>query len=153
MLLRINTPDKVPLFDLFRIVMVFTFDKKSCPLDTKTIIEEEIIKWNRDYQIDMARYFTEYGIYPDEGSVLHETYLVIKQISQFVIDEEAGMYIAKAENYVKHGIDYRLAEPACTFFPECKQLRNFARAKAALEQNKLDYPEIYNNSKEMEIIE
>lgn len=155
MLLRINTPDKFPLFDLWRMVMIFTFNKKNCPMEARGIIEQELIKWNRDYQIDMVRYHTEYGVYPDEGSVLHETYLIIKEISQWVVDEEAGMFTEKAENYIKHGIDFRLAQPACHFFPECRKLRNFARGKAALEQNKLDYPEIYDtkNTKEMEIIE
>jgi len=154
MLLRINTPDKFPLFGLWRLIMMFTFEKHNCPSGTQSFIEQEILKWNRDYQIDMARYFNEYGEYPAEGSVLHETYLVIKKMSEFLEEEEQGMYREKAENYIKHGIDYRLAKPADEFFPECRSLRNFARGKAALEANKLEFPEIYDtkNNKDMEII-
>lgn len=143
MLLRINNPDKVPLFDLWRIIVKFTFDKKNCPYNTNKIIEEELLKWNRDYQIDMVRYHNEFGFYPEEGSVLYETWRNIKQMSEWIMEEEAGQFQEKVDLYKTHSIDYRLAKPQCVFFPECKQLRNYARGKAALEQAMKDNPQDY----------
>lgn len=153
MLLRINAPDKFPLWDLWRLVIRFTFDKKSCAPNVQGVIEEQLLKWNRDYQIDMVRYKNEYGCFPEEGSVLHETANHLREMALWLVQEEQGKFMDSIETYKKHGIDYRLVEPQAVFFPECEKFRNYARGEEALKNNMEEFPEIYKPKGEMEIIE
>lgn len=135
------------MWELWRLVYKFTYDKKNCPHNTIKILNDNINKWNRDFEMDMARYHNEFGCYPAVGSVLHETSVQMRYLATWMVEEEQGLKEPLANTYKKHGVDYRLVAPMSAHFPECNSLRNFKRGAEHLKQAMKDNPQDYSAPK------
>lgn len=149
-LLQINSKDRMPLFDLWRLIFRFTFDKKSCAFTAKQTIENHLLKWN-----DLIRFqkkimtdkfgpgYDGYVAIGKKGSILDEIEYQVGLMCSWVVREEKGEFQSKVEAFKRASIDYRLAEPACKVFPECNGLRNYARGREALIRAMKVNPEDY----------
>lgn len=149
-LLKINSSDRMPLIDLWRLIFKFIFDKNNCGLTTKQTIETHLIKWN-----DLVKYqkkiltekfgpgFDGYQPVGKKGSPLDEIEYQIGLMCSWVVREEKGEFKSKVETFKRNSIDYRLAEPMCKVFPECAKNRNFSRGRAALKHAMKVNPQDY----------
>lgn len=151
--IRLKSSDRMPLIDLWRLVFKFTFDKKSCGYTTKSIIEENIIKWNNlvlhQKKILTARLgpgFDGYAPVGKKGSLLDEIEFQVGNISLWVVREEKGELQNMVDTYARNKIDYRLAEPMCKVFPECAKLRDFDKGREALKLAMKANPEDYKRN-------
>lgn len=147
--IQINSPERMPLLDMWRLVFKFTFDKKNCGHSTRRTIEDNLLKWNGFVQMEKMRIANKFGIDPNfvsigkKGSMIDEVEYQVGYMASWVVREEKGEFQHLVDTYTRAGIDYRLAEPMAKVFPECKKLRNYTRGRAALGQAMKDNPEDY----------
>lgn len=152
-ILQINSPDRMPLVDLWRLIFKFTFEKKACSYTAKQTIETNVIKWsnliNAQKKIIAERFGLEGNFVPvgKKGSVLDEIEFQVGNMCQWIVKEEKGEFQHLVDTYGRNKIDYRLAQPMAKVFPECAKLRDFKGGLEALKRAMKDNPEDYNVSK------
>lgn len=147
--IEVKSAERMPILDLWRLIFKFTFDKKSCAHSAQKTIETELLKWNGFVKMQKAREIEKYGLTSDftpvgtKGSVLDELEYQVGYMCSWLVREENGDFQRLVDTYTRAKIDYRLAEPMCKVFPDCKHLRNPKRGQEYLKQNMKDYPEHY----------
>lgn len=147
--IKVNSSDRMPLLDMWRLIFKFTFDKKNCPYNTKITLETELLKWNGYVKMEKVRIMNKYGLDNEfipvgqKGSIIDEIEYQVGYMCSWCVREEQGEFKALVDTYKRSNIDYRLAEPMRKVFPECKQLRNYARGRAAMIQAMKDNPQDY----------
>lgn len=153
-LIHIHSTDRMSIVDLWRLIFKFTFDKRGCGHTTKKTIEENLLKWNDVVQMLKKKQADQFGIDSNytpvgkKGSILDEMEYQIGNMCSWVVREEKDEFQHLVETYARNKIDYRLAQPMCKVFTkECEYLRNPARGRAALKANMEEFPEIYENLK------
>ena len=155
MLLQVHDKERMAIVPLWRLIFKFTFEKQACGHSTRKTIEDQLLKWNVFIQINKAHTLEKFGLDPEanyapvgkKGSILDEMEYQLGLMCSWVVREENGEFQSKVDNFKKHKIDYRLAEPMTRVFPECNKLRNPAKGRHALIQNMKQFPEIYKRIK------
>lgn len=140
----VPSSEVLPLFDLWRMIYKFTFDKKNCAYRTQSMINEHLLKWAEILQFQQR--IQKESKVPIIGEQVHILDMIVEEhgtMCLWVVKEEKGELEHLVETYKRGGIDYRLADPMCKVYPECAKLRNFKKARAALDQAMKDNPEDY----------
>lgn len=152
-LLKVNSPDRMSLLDLWRLVFKYTFDKDNCGFTTKQTIETNLLKWN-----DLIKYqkrimteslgpgFDGYAPIGKKGSLIDEMEYQVGLMCSWLVREEKGELQNKVDTVKRHKLDYRLIEPCSKVFPECNKIRNFKGALASLKQAMKDNPSDYERN-------
>lgn len=147
---RVNSTNRMPIIDLWRLIFKFTFDKKNCGYGVKKDIEDNLLRWNGYIKMEKARKYEKFGKGFDDyvpigkkGSIIDEYEYQVGMMCSWVVREEKDEFFPRVEMFKRHKIDYRIAEPMCKVFPDCKHLRNYSAGRAALAQNMKDNPQDY----------
>lgn len=141
--------NRMSLYDLWRLIFKYTFDKKSCGYSTQSVINDHIMSWYHHIEEEKKKELQKYGLSASftaigrKGSILDEHDYQIKLMSDWVVKEEGGFFEKRVMAYERAKIDYRLAEPMCKVFPECSKLRDFKSGIQALKKAMKDNPEDY----------
>lgn len=143
----VPSSDVISLFNLWRMIYKFTFDKKNCSYRTQSMINEHLLQWADILQFQQ-RLHKESDIHiigqkEEDNNILDMIVEEHGTMCLWVVKEEKGELEHLKETYARSKIDYRLADPMCKVFPECQKLRNFKRGQAALEQAQKDNPQDY----------
>jgi hypothetical protein len=149
MLFAQASPDKVmPVVLIWRGIWKWIFDERSCSLDHRKILEEEILKWNDIIIFQKRLRLTKYG--PTEsdsnptgqkGNVIDELDYQIRMMCKTLVDNEEGLWDYHKDTLRIHNIDYRKSIHCKFWFPEIPT--DYAKGQANLEAAKRENPEDY----------
>ena len=159
--LNYQIADRMPLFNLWRAVWRYVYDKKNCPLLFYKELEKEILKWNAIVQYQKKIKFERFGKQEGDnkpvglkGDFVDEIEFQIGRMCQVLRWDETNEWHGEdtARPFSKytverHKLDYHKLPMCVMFFPEFQDKEGYKRGQEALEQNKKDNPQDYEEKK------
>ena len=142
---------RMPIYNLWRAVLTFVFDRNICNAAHEGEIYKEIHEWNRIVQHQEKIRLEAFGSTGNEketglnGNVIDEVKLNIQQMSHLLYNDKEGFLQPRKDLLRVHGIDFRKHIDYKKYFPEAQDPDGKKKGQAALKQAMIDNPEDYVN--------